>query len=407
MYLACLTHVNQMKKLRKSIILLILMNFSVMIGQQNTITGLVIDDQGIPLPGATVVVVETGNGTTTDFDGNYSIGAEEGQTLAFSYVGYTTQEVLVGSASSYDITMQTGNALDEVVVTSLGIQRQKRQLTYATQNVETEGIDESRANGNLVNSLQGKVAGISITTTSQGVNSQSRVILRGNRSISGSSQPLYIVDGVPLGGDIQDFSPDDIASISVLKGANAAALYGARANNGAIIITTKSGKKNTFDVNINSTMQFDTADIMLEFQNEYGQGNSGVYSGFTTDSWGPSLGGTVPHWSPNPDLSGTNIPYVAQPDNVQDFFDTGVTIANNISVVSGGETMRTYFSYTNDIRTGIVPNNELERHSINLKIDNDLLDDKLHISSKVTYIKSITDNLLPGWESYDNPLRGV
>ena len=172
-------------------------------------------------------------------------------------------------------------------------------------------------------------------------------------------------------------------------------------------ITTKSGKKNTFDVNINSTMQFDTADIMLEFQNGYGQGNSGVYSGFTTDSWGPSLGGTVPHWSPNPDLAGTNIPYVAQPDNVQDFFDTGVTIANNISVVSGGETMRTYFSYTNDLRTGIVPNNELERHSINLKIDNDLLEDRLHISSKVTYIKSITDNLLPGWESYDNPLRGV
>ena len=396
-----------MKNLKQITFLLMLLNFGILLGQQKTITGLVIDDQGIPLPGATVVVVETGDGTTTDFDGNYTIGAEEGQTLAFSYVGYTTQEIAVGSASSYDITMQTGNALDEVVVTSLGIQRQKRQLTYATQNVETEGIDESRANGNLVNSLQGKVAGISITTTSQGVNSQSRVILRGNRSISGSSQPLYIVDGVPLGGDIQDFSPDDIASISVLKGANAAALYGARANNGAIIITTKSGKKNTFDVNINSTMQFDTADIMLEFQNGYGQGNSGVYSGFTTDSWGPSLGGTVPHWSPNPDLAGTNIPYVAQPDNVQDFFDTGVTIANNISVVSGGETMRTYFSYTNDLRTGIVPNNELERHSINLKIDNDLLDDRLHISSKVTYIKSITDNLLPGWESYDNPLRGV
>jgi len=146
------------------------------------------------------------------------------------------------------------------------------------------------------------------------------VLLRGNRSISGSSQPLYIVDGVPLGGDIQDFSPDDIASISVLKGANAAALYGARANNGAIIITTKSGKKDTFDVNINSTLTYDTADIMLEFQNEYGQGNGGVYSGFTTDSWGPRMGGSVAHWSPNPELSGTSIPYEAQPDNVKDFF---------------------------------------------------------------------------------------
>ena len=132
-----------MKNLKQIMFLLMLLNLSILLGQQKTITGLVIDDQGIPLPGATVVVVETGDGTTTDFDGNYTIGAEEGQTLAFSYVGYTTQEIAVGSASSYDITMQTGNALDEVVVTSLGIQRQKRQLTYATQNVETEGIDES------------------------------------------------------------------------------------------------------------------------------------------------------------------------------------------------------------------------------------------------------------------------
>jgi TonB-linked SusC/RagA family outer membrane protein len=396
-----------MKKLKQIMIFVALLAFGVSVAQQKTITGLVNDDQGVPLPGATVVVVETGEGTTTDFDGNYSIGAEEGQTLTFSFVGYTSQEVVVGSASSYDVTLQTGNALDEIVVTSLGIQRQKRELTYATQNVEAEGIDESRANGNLVNSLQGKVAGISITTTSQGVNSQSRVILRGNRSISGSSQPLFIVDGVPLGGDIQDFSPDDIASISVLKGANAAALYGARANNGAIIITTKSGKKDTFNVNINSTVTFDTADIMLEFQNEYGQGNGGVYSGFTTDSWGPRLGGTVSHWSPNPELAGTNIPYVAQPDNVKDFFNTGVSIANNISLVSGGENMRTFFSYTNDLRTGIVPNNELERHSVNLKIDNEMLDGKLRVSSRVNYIKSVTNNILPGWESYDNPLRGV
>jgi TonB-linked SusC/RagA family outer membrane protein len=374
---------------------------------QKSVSGTVTDNEGVPLPGATVLVAETNSGVSTDFDGNYSISVEEGQTLSISFVGYASQEVKVGVSSSYDFTLEPSNALDEVVVTSLGISRQKRELTYAAQNVDAEGIDESRANGNLVNSLQGKVAGISITTTSQGVNSQSRVLLRGNRSISGSSQPLYIVDGVPLGGDIQDFSPDDIASISVLKGANAAALYGARANNGAIIITTKSGKKDTFNVNINSNLTYDTADIMLEFQNEYGQGNGGVYSGFTTDSWGPRMGGTVAHWSPNPELSGTSIPYEAQPDNVKDFFNTGVSIANNISLVSGGENMRTFFSYTNDIRTGIVPNNELERHSINLKLDNDMLDGKLRVSSRINYIKSITNNVLPGWESYDNPLRGV
>ena len=374
---------------------------------QKNVTGTVTDEDGVPLPGATIVVLETNEGVSTDFDGNYSISAEEGQTLQFSFVGYQSMDQQVGESSIVNISMSAGNALDEVVVTSLGISRQKRSLSYAAQNVEAEGIDESRANGNLVNSLQGKVAGISITTTSQGVNSQSRVILRGNRSIAGSSQPLYIVDGVPLGGDIQDFSPDDIASISVLKGGNAAALYGARAQNGAIIITTKSGKKDTFDVNVNSTVTFDTADILLEFQNEYGSGNSGVFTSFTTDSWGAKLGGSQPHWSNNPDLSGTSIPYVAQPDNVQDFFETGVNISNNISLVAGGDNIRTFFSYTNDVRRGIVPNNELERHSINLKIDNEMLDGKLRVSSRINYIKSITDNALPGWESYDNPLRGA
>jgi TonB-dependent SusC/RagA subfamily outer membrane receptor len=210
---------------------------------QQAVTGIVTDEDGVPLPGATILILETNEGVTTDFDGNYSVSGEEGQTLQFSFVGYQTQELSIGESSSIDVSLSAGNALDEIVVTSLGISRAKRELSYATQSVEADGIDESRPNGNLVNSLQGKVAGISITTTSQGVNSQSRVILRGNRSIAGSSQPLYIVDGVPLGGDIQDFSPDDIASISVLKGGNAAALYGSRAQNGAIIITTKSGKK--------------------------------------------------------------------------------------------------------------------------------------------------------------------
>jgi TonB-linked SusC/RagA family outer membrane protein len=379
-------------------------SFSFVFAQQKTVTGIITDDQGVPLPGATIVVVETGSGASSDFDGNYSVQVEEGQTLAFSFVGYSTQEIVVGSNSSYDISLQLGNALDEVVVTSLGIKRQKRELTYATQNVDTEGIDESRPNGNLVNSLQGKVAGVSIQTTSQGVSSGSKVVLRGNRSIAGSSQPLYIVDGVPLGGDITDLSPDDIASISVLRGSNAAAIYGSRANNGAIIITTKSGENGAFTVNVNSTLTVETPNILFDYQNEYGQGSGGVFSSFSTDSWGPKLGGSQPHWSFSPDISG-NIPYEANPDNVRDFFDTGISIANNISVTSGSEKMTTYFGYTNDIRKGIVPGNELQRHNINLKIDNNMLDGKLKLSSRVNYIKSNVDNQLAQWESFDNPLR--
>ena len=392
------------QKITKNAFLSLFLLFGGLLFAQKSVSGTVTDDAGVPLPGATVVVVETNSGVTTDFDGNYTVSAEEGQTLAISFVGYTTQEIQVGAASTYDVMLQSGNALDEVVVTSLGIKRQKRELTYATQNVNTEGIDESRPNGNLVNSLQGKVAGVSIQTTSQGVSSASKVVLRGNRSIAGSSQPLYIVDGVPLGGDITDLSPDDIASISVLRGANAAAIYGSRANNGAIIITTKSGAEGSFSVNVNSTVTVETPNILFDYQNEYGQGSSGVFSSFSTDSWGPALGGSQPHWSFSPDISG-NIPYEANPDNVRDFFDTGISIANNISVTSGTEKTTTYLSYTNDIRQGIVPGNELERHNINLKIDNNMLDGKLKLSSRVNYIKSTVDNQLAQWESFDNPLR--
>lgn len=397
MYMKIVSHAN-------TFLCLFLLSASFVFSQQRNISGSVTDDQGVPLPGATIIVQETNSGTTSDFDGNYTISAEDGQTLIISYVGYTSQQITVSNSSSYDVALKLGNALDEVVVTSLGIKRQKRELTYATQNVDSEGIDESRPNGNLVNSLQGKVAGISIQTTSQGVSSASKVVLRGNRSIAGSSQPLYIVDGVPLGGDITDLSPDDIASISVLRGSNAAAIYGARANNGAIIITTKSGEAGAFSVNVNSTLTMETANILFDYQNEYGQGSGGVFSSFSTDSWGPKLGGAQAHWSFSPDIAGA-IPYVANPDNVMDFFNTGMSLANNISVTSGSEKMTTYFGYTNDIRTGIVPGNELERHNINLKIDNNMLDGKLKLSSRVNYIKSTIDNQLAQWESFDNPLR--
>lgn len=377
-----------------------------LLAQQKMVSGTVSDDQGVPLPGATIIIKETASGAITDFDGNYSISATVGQTLVFSFVGYVSAEISIGASDIYNISLSPSNALDEVVVTSLGIKRQKRELTYATQNVNTAGIDETRPDGNLVNSLQGKVAGVSIQTTSQGVNSPSKIVLRGNRSIAGSSQPLFVVDGVPLGGDIIDLSPDDVASISVLRGSNAAAIYGARANNGAIIITTKSGQAGRLTVNVNSTLTMQTPNILFDYQNEYGQGSGGEFTSFSTDSWGPRLGGTQPHWSFSPDISG-NIPFVANPNNVTDFFDTGISIANNISVSSGSEKTQTFFGYTNDLRQGIVPGNELQRHNINLKIDNKLLDGKLNISSRVNYIKSTINNELAQWESFDNPLRHV
>lgn len=382
-----------------------------LLAQSKTLSGTVTDaTDGSPLPGVNVLVQGTTNGTQTDFDGNYTINAEEGGVLVFSYLGMSTQSITIGSSNTIDVSMvEDASQLDEVVVTALGVKRQKKSLTYATQGVDPEGIDEARPQQNLVNSLQGKVAGLSIQTSGNGVSGSSKVVLRGNRSIAGSSQVLYIVDGVPLGGDISDISPDDVASINVLKGANAAALYGARANNGAIIITTKAGTTDGLSVNISSTITAQTGNILFDYQNEFGQGSLGSYIGpdgpltEATGSWGGRLdGSTVVGWQPGNPIS---YAYSPQPDNVNDFMQTGFNLANNLSIRGGTEKMRTFFGYTHELRNGIVPDNDLKRHNVNLKIDNTLLDGKLELSTKLNYIRSDVSNLLDTGESFSNPWR--
>ncbi|MEM7380483.1 MAG: carboxypeptidase-like regulatory domain-containing protein, partial [Bacteroidota bacterium] len=346
----------------KKLLLVVLLVFGTypLLAQTKTVTGTVTDTaDGSPLPGVSVVEQATTNGTQTDFDGNYTIEVSEGATLVFSFIGMASQNIAVGASNTINVQMQEdASQLDEVVVTALGVKRQKKSLTYATQQVETEGIDQARAQQNLVNSLSGRVAGLSITRSGNGVSGASKVVLRGNRSIAGSSQVLYIVDGVPLGGDISDLSPDDIASINVLKGANAAAIYGARANNGAIIITTKSGSSDRVTIDLNSTITMETGNILFDYQNQFGQGSAGVYNASSTGSWGPALdGSSVANWSPSPDITG-NLPYSPQSDNVDDFMQTGVNIANNVSIRAGGQNMQTFFGYTNENRKGIVPGNE-------------------------------------------------
>ncbi|MEW2922523.1 SusC/RagA family TonB-linked outer membrane protein [Muricauda sp. ANG21] len=374
---------------------------------QEVVNGTVVSaTDGSPLPGVNVLVQGTTKGTQTDFDGNYTIEASAGDVLIFSYIGTKSQTITVGASSTINVAMEEdASQLDEVVVTALGVKRQKKSLTYATQQVETEGIDEARAQTNLVNSLQGRVAGLSIQTSGNGVSGASKVVLRGNRSIAGSSQPLYIVDGVPLGGDISDLSPDDIASINVLKGANAAALYGARANNGAIIITTKSGVSERLSIDISSTVTTQVGNILFDYQNKYGQGSNGVYNPGSLGSWGPSLDGSlVTNWSPSPDIT-QDIPYSAQPNNINDFMQTGLNQAYNISVRTGSENSSTFFGYTNESRKGIVPGNEMGRHNINLKIDNKLLDKKMDLSARVNYIRTAIDNSLDTGEAFSNPWR--
>ncbi len=372
---------------------------------QKTVTGTVSDGAGEPIIGATVLIQGSAQGAQTDVNGNYSVNVPgDDAVLIFSYLGFEQQEVTVGDRTTVNVTLLEGDlTADEVVITALGIERSQKSLTYATQEVDPEALTEAREL-NVVNSLSGKVAGLSITRSGAGVGAPSRVILRGNRSINGNSQPLYVVDGVPILGDITDINPDDIASISVLKGPNAAALYGNRANNGVIIITTKKGDRG-FNLSVSSTLTLDVPIFLREYQNEFGQGNAGQYTANSEQSWGPPLDGRqVEHWSPDPNFPTQTYAYEAQPDNVEDFYQTGFNSATNFTLSTGGERTQTYFSYTYTNAEGVVPNNRLRRHNVNLRITNELVSG-LTLDAKVNYIREDIDNELDQNESFSNPNR--
>lgn len=383
-----------------------------------TISGKVSDGVGNALPGVNVIVKGTTMGTTTDSDGLYKIESSTGDvTLVFSFIGFATQEIAVNGMTTIDATMiEDSHSLSEVVVTALGIRRERKSLTYSSQNVDLETFDEVRPAQNLVNGLQGKVAGLSIVRTGNGVSGTSRVNLRGNRSIDGSSQPLYVVDGVPIGGDISDLSPDDVATINVLKGGNAAALYGSRANNGAIIITTKSGGAERLTIDFNATASVETGKLLFDFQDEYGQGVGGSYyasedgtplSG-SLESWGQRLDGSmVPHWSPDPNKSGVMLPYSANPNRHNDFMQTGSTEVYTLTARAGTEKSQLYFGYTHDNRKGIMPGNELKRNNLSLKINQKFLKNKLVLDSKINYIRTDLDNELATGGNFENPWRHV
>ena len=295
-----------------SFLLVFAFGFSV---QAQSISGTVSDDNGVPLPGATVIVEGTQNGVSTDFDGNYSINASNGDTLVFSFVGYSNQSVVVGSSATVNVSLQPDNALSEVVVTALGVKRNVKAVGYSITQVGGEELSDNKTT-NAINCLQGKVAGVVVTGSAMGAKGSSRVIIRGASSLNGNNQPLYVVDGITINNDnlgaagmwggtdygdgVSSINPDDIESISVLKGGAAAALYGSRASNGVILINTKNGAGTKgIGVEFNSSMQFDMINEgTVDLQRLYGQGRDGVHSvGFaisrTFDSWGGKLDGSM------------------------------------------------------------------------------------------------------------------
>lgn len=356
------------------------------------INGVITDAKGESLPGVSVRIKGTSIGTTTDLNGNYKLNApEDNSVLVFTYIGFLTQEISLNGRTSINVKLEAANtALNEIVVTALGISRESKSLTYAVQNIKGDKLNEAKET-NLINSLQGKVAGVTITKDATGPGGDSKVLIRGNRSITNSNQPLYVIDGVPLSGNVGMLNSDEVESMTILKGASAAALYGSQGQNGAIIITTKRGKANQTTVSFISGIGLDQAAVLPELQYEYGQGDAGIYGANSERSWGPkATGQMVTLWN------GKSIPLQGQPDNLKNFFRTAQTLNNTLSISGGGEKMQTYFSYGNTMAQGILTNNDLTRHNVDLKTDNNI-SSKLSVSTKMSYIyEDVNNRPVPG-----------
>jgi TonB-linked SusC/RagA family outer membrane protein len=355
------------------------------------ITGTITDADGNPIAGVNIVIKGTNRGTATDENGRFSISAERGQVLEISSIGFVSTEITVGSQSVYQVSLTGENkSLNEVVVTALGIRKAVKSLTYSVDNVKGDELNKAKET-NVINSLQGKVAGVTITKNAVGPGGDSKVLLRGNRSITNSNEPLYVIDGVPLSGNVSMLNSDDIESMTVLKGASAAALYGSQGQNGAIIITTKRGKAGQTIVNYIGNYTIDKASVLPDLQYEYGQGDAGVYNANSEHSWGPKITGQeVELWN------GHTVKMAGQPDRLKEYFRSAGTLNNTLSLQGGNDKVQSYFSYSNTLAEGIMRNNDMTRHNIDWKITNNITS-KLSFFSKLSYIYEKVDNrVFPG-----------
>ena len=376
-----------------------------------TVKGVVTDSKGEPIIGANVLEKGTTNGIITNLDGEFTLNAPANATLVISYIGYEPINVALNGRTSLKIQMkEEALALETVVVTAMGIKKKEASLTYSTQQVGGDELTRAK-DPNMINALAGKTAGVSITRNSSGLGGSAKVSIRGIRSANadGNNQPLYVIDGVPMlnnvaeqafsamggnndagnrdsGDGISNLNPDDIESMSILKGASAAALYGSQAANGVILITTKKGKAGMQRIVFNSNLTVDHAICLPEFQDRYGA------SGAT--SWG-----TVPE--------NANSRPIKAYDNVGDYFSNGVTATNSLSIMTGKEKMQTYFSYANTTAKGIVDVNKLQKHNITFRETASLFNDRLTLDANVNLMTQKIKNRPTSGGYYMNPLVGL
>jgi TonB-linked SusC/RagA family outer membrane protein len=414
-----------MKTVLRSCLLsgILLLSYGLSIAQDRVVSGNVSSSaDGNPIPGVNVVIKGTTTGTTTDFEGNYKVAVPDNAVLVFSFVGFADQEITVGNQSTIDVSLDEDiTKLTEVVVTAFGVEREKKALGYSVSTVGSEDIATVKES-NFINSLNGRVAGVQITQSTSGPAGGARVVIRGNSSLTGNNQPLYVVDGMPVdnsgfgsanddgtaeyrrddyGTGISDINPDDIESVSVLKGPNAAALYGSRAANGVIMITTKKGSgRKGLGVSFSTSMTFSNPGLLPSYQNEYGQGTLEAVdtdpTNFQGTSWGAKLDGSQQVYWDNAD--GTTKAYSARPDNVKNFFQTGTSYINTLAVEGGSENASMRFSYTNNKTNSMMENSYIKKHNFNLRANVNLTS-KFSLDAKATYfLQDATQRAIQGTE---------
>ncbi len=399
-------------KTKFNVILTLLLAFVIQISfaQQKNVTGTVSDTDGMSLVGATVIISGTSNGTTTDFDGNFSIKSSVGDVLKISYLGYADQFATVNDTNNIIVVMQANDSqLDEVVITALGISRDKKSIGYASQQVGGDAVSTVKVD-NIASSLSGKVSGVQIKTNNN-FGGSANFLIRGVSSLTGNNQPLFVVDGIPISNNLNnsaqqrggrkgydygnaamDINPDDVDSINILKGAAASAIYGSRGANGVVIITTKKGGKGNAKVTVTSSAQIGSIDksTFINYQDEYGAGYGTYYgsTGYFEDwdmngdgednlvvptyddaSFGAPLNGQMVYqWDafvPEHPNFGKATPYVAGQTTPVDFFETATQLNNSVSITGGDDKTSYRLGYTNSEISGYMPNSKLNKNSLN------------------------------------------